>query len=158
VATILPPPNFRECDSCVRDLSYGHFGLQRVSSDLYHKTCKDCRRYHRKVSYYRAAERNGFPNPDGKAKALAYVFPLNEQNRKVLSLAILDSQTSSLSARFIKTGQSATLTTDFSSGDPSFSLHVNGELISTWLCGKISLEQFIEVSVVALRELRIRLD
>jgi hypothetical protein len=109
--------------------------------------------------YYRRMQSNGASYAPGVIeKNLGYVFPLAIQNRKVLTQATSLNRPSSLSAHFIKTGQSATFGIDASPDRPSFSIYVADRLISTHLCGTLSLEQFVEVAVSILREMRIRLD
>lgn len=132
--------------------------MKRVNSDLYNDVCKECRNWRRKAYYYRRLARNGFPNPQGERLALPYTFPLNEQNRSVLAQAISSLRPSSLSAHFIKTGQSATVDVAFVLDGPSFSIRVGDKLISSYLCSPQSSVQFVETSVTILRDLRIRLD
>jgi len=133
--------------------------MKRDQPTLYSPECKECRRYRRMDYYYRRMQSNGASYAPGEiAKNLGYVFPLAIQNRHVLAQAISSLRPSSLSAHFIKTGQSATIDVVFALDGPSFSIRAGDKLISSYLCSPQSSAQFVETAILILRDLRIRLD
>lgn len=152
-----PPLGFRECRSCFRDLSLGNFGLRRLNADSFNEVCKDCKNYRRKVSYYRRLEKLNRLDPTARDSALKHVFPLNEQNRKVLS-KLSRNQSHEVSAEFIKTGKKSVVKVDFRPEHFRLVVPSSGDHPTAYQCFHSTVEGFTETILSILHDLRLRLD
>jgi len=153
-------PNFisRECQSCRRDLSLDNYGTRLDREDRSSTECKECRRYRRKIYYYDTLEKYGRSNPESKARALPYIFPLNKQNRHVLSNIPPNILSHVLSAEFIKTGVKTTVEVRYHPEEPRIEIHYPNSKPTTFQFCPGSKDVFVDTAVRILHDLRIRLD
>lgn len=157
----LPSPHLRECRSCLRDLNLGCYGMQRINADMYSDICKECHNYRRKAHYYRKLVRLNRRSPD-EPIPVSYVFPLNEQNRTVLTTLLKDSKIASqtdsfvveLRASNVKTG--AVVKACLKMTGKSYVLDLGP--LSTYAYETSSPQSFVETMTGILRHLRVRLD
>jgi hypothetical protein len=159
VNSTLRKPDLRECQLCRRDLSLGCFGMRRENIDSYNNVCKECTRYLRKRYYYNRLESLNRPNHEGRSRSLSYIFPLNEQNRAVLT-PLLDSpfERHIIPAEFIKTGQPVSIHIIFNEIQTLEIIIPGQSPNSSYRCSFQDRSQFIKTAVRILHDLRIRLS
>lgn len=136
--------------------------MDRSRRNMLLPTCKDCHNYRRKRSYYTALESLKRPiNESSRRAALSYIFPLNAQNRHVLSM-ILNTPNPPvnvrLSAEHVKTKSKVIVDLTHKRESGGKMTVTTDDSWVTYDCNGHGVESFLETAVKILHDLRVRLD